>query len=105
MQTAPVTSWTDAVMTSFAAALALLLGAIPKIIGFAVILIIGWLIASAVAAVVAGILRAVRFNDVAQRGGFADFVNKMGIHQDAAGFIANLAKWFIRLIVLVSAFD
>jgi flagellar biosynthesis protein FliQ len=105
MPVAPITSWTDAVMTSLAAALALLLGAIPKIIGFAVIVIIGWLIASAVATAVAGILRAVKFNDVAQRGGFADFVHKMGIRQDSAGFIANLAKWFIRLIVLVSAFD
>jgi flagellar biosynthesis protein FliQ len=105
MPIAPVTSWTDAVMTSLAAALALLLGAIPKIIGFAVILIIGWLIASAVAAAVAGILRAVKFNDLAQRGGFAEFVHKMGIRQDSAGFIANVAKWFIRLIVLVSAFD
>jgi mechanosensitive ion channel-like protein len=92
-------------MTSLAAALAILLEAIPKIIGFAVIVIIGWLIASAVATAVASILRAVKFNDVAQRGGFADFVHKMGIRQDSAGFIANIAKWFIRLIVLVSAFD
>ena len=105
MPIAPVTSWTDAVMTSLAAALAILLGAIPKIIGFAVIVIIGWLLASAVAAAVASILRAVKFNDLAQRGGFADFVHKMGIRQDSAGFVANLAKWFIRLIALVSAFD
>ena len=32
-------------MTSVAAALAMFLGAIPKVIGFAVILIIGWFIA------------------------------------------------------------
>jgi len=92
-------------MTSLAAALAMLLGAIPKIIGFAVILIIGWLIASAVATAVASILRAVKFNELAQRGGFTDFVHKMGIQQDGAGFIANVTKWFIRLIVLVTAFD
>lgn len=101
----PVTSLTDAVMTSLAAALAMLLGAIPKLIGFAVIIIIGWLIASAVATAVASILRAVKFNELAQRGGIAGFVHKMGIGQDSAGFIANIAKWFIRLIVLVSAFD
>ena len=101
----PITNWTDAVMTSLAGALAILLGAIPRIIGFALIVIIGWLIASAVAAAVAGILRAVKFNELAQRGGFAGFVRKMGIGQDSAGFIADLTKWFIRLIVLVSAFD
>ena len=29
----------------------------------------------------------------------------MGIRRDASGFLADLVKWFIRLIVLVSAFD
>jgi hypothetical protein len=29
----------------------------------------------------------------------------MGIKTDAAGFVAMIAKWFVRLIVLVSAFD
>src|SRR5262245_12398668 len=105
MQTAPVTSLTDALLTSFASAMALVLGAIPKIIAFAVIVIIGWLIASAIAGLVSRILRAVRFNEVAKRSGFADFVTRMGIRQDAAGFLADLAKWFIRLIVLVVAFD
>src|SRR5690242_2729132 len=41
MSTAPVTDWGQAIMTSVAAALALLLSAIPKVIGFAVILIVG----------------------------------------------------------------
>lgn len=105
MPSATVTSWTDAVIVSLAAALTMLLGAIPKIIGFALIVIIGWFIASALATAVAKVLRAVRFNELAQRGGFANFVSNMGIRQDSAGFIADIAKWFIRLIVLVSAFD
>jgi Conserved TM helix len=102
---APITDMTTALLTSMAAALALLFGAIPKILGFAVILIIGWIIASAVAAAVAGLLRAVKFNDLATRSGFSGFVQKMGVHTDAAGFLATLVKWFVRLIVLVSAFD
>ena len=101
----PVTDWGTAVMTSLTTALALLLGAIPKVIGFLVILIIGWLIASALASAVAALLRAVRFNDLARRSGFAGFVQGMGIKTDSAGFIAIVAKWFVRLIVLVSAFD
>jgi hypothetical protein len=92
-------------MTSLAAALAVLLAGIPKIIGFLVILIIGWLIASVLASLVARVLRAVHFNDLARRSGLSDFVQKMGMQTDAAGFIALLAKWFVRLIVLVSAFD
>ncbi len=105
MSTVPVTSWGEAVMTSLSTALALLLDGIPRILGFLVILIIGWFIASAVAAAVAALLRAVRFNDVARRSGFAGFVEQMGIRQDAAGVIADVAKWFVRLIVLITAFD
>jgi len=92
-------------MSSLAAALALLLSGIPKVIGFAVILIIGWLIASAIAAAVTAILRGVHFNDLAQRSGFAGFVRQMGMQRDASSFLADLAKWFVRLIVLVAAFD
>jgi len=92
-------------MTSLTAALALLLSGIPKVVGFLVILIVGWLIASAVAAAVSAVLRAVRFNDLAQRAGLSGFVQQMGLHTDAAGFVALIAKWFVRLIVLVSAFD
>src|SRR5687767_10829844 len=105
MTTVPVSDWGTAVMSSVAAALAMLLAGVPRVIGFLVILIIGWLIASALAAVVATVLRAVRFNDLAQRSGFAGFVRQMGIQRDAAGFLADLAKWFVRLIVLVAAFD
>jgi hypothetical protein len=105
MSTAPVTDWGTALITSAAAALALLLGAIPRIIGFAVILIVGWIIASALAAAVAAILRTVKFNELAHRAGISGFVQKMGMHTDAAGFLATLVKWFVRLIVLVTAFD
>ncbi len=106
MPTTPVvTDWGTAVMSSVAAALALLLNGVPKIIGFLVILIIGWLIASAIAAAISALLRAVRFNDMAQRAGLSGFVQNMGVKTDAAGFLANIAKWFVRLIVLVTAFD
>ncbi len=106
MPTTPVvTDWGIALMSSVAAALALLLSGIPKIIGFVVILLIGWLIASAIATAIAAVLRAVKFNDLANRAGLTGFVQKMGIHNDAAGFLANVAKWFVRLIVLVTAFD
>jgi hypothetical protein len=81
------------------------LAAIPRVLGFLVILIIGWLIAGLLAAAVAALLRAVRFNDLAQRSGLAGFVHSMGVRKDTAGVLADIVKWFIRLIVLVVAFD
>ena len=98
-------SWGDAVQASFASAFGILLSGIPKIIGFLVILIVGWIIASAVTKAVQVLLHAVKFNDVANRAGITTFVRDMGLTTDASGVIATIAKWFIRLIVLVAAFD
>lgn len=92
-------------MTSMAAAMAMFFSAIPKILGFLVIVIVGWIIASLVEKGVAAVLRAVKFNDLARRSGLADFVEKMGTGTDSAGLIGMVAKWFIRLIALVVAFD
>ena len=100
-----VTDWGTAIMTSVASALALFLGAIPKIIGFLAILLIGWIVAGVISNVVASLLRGVKFNDLAQRSGFAGFVRNMGIQTDAAGALATVINWFVRLIVLVVAFD
>jgi Conserved TM helix len=100
-----ITDWGAAMMTSLTAALSLFLAAIPRIIGFVVILIVGWLIAGALAAGVAALLRAVRFNDLAQRSGLSGFVQNMGVRKDTAGVLADIVKWFVRLIVMVVAFD
>ena len=100
-----ITDWGAAMMTSLASAMALFFSAIPKILGFAVIVIVGWVLASLVERGVAAILRAVRFNDLAARSGLADFVSKMGTRTDSSGMIGLVVKWFIRLIALVVAFD
>src|SRR5215210_3039211 len=101
----PVRDMGEALRASLANALGMFLGAIPRIIGFAVVLIIGWFVASLIAKGVAALLRTIKFNDLAQRSGFAGFVQNMGVRRDAAGVVADVAKWFIRLITLVVAFD
>src|SRR5205809_2634379 len=100
VSTAPISDWGTAVMTSLTAALALFLTAIPKVIGFLAILIVGWFVAGALARVFANVLRTLRFNELASRSGFAGFVHNMGVDTDASGLIATAANWFVRLIVM-----
>lgn len=101
----PVQDTGDAFRASLAGALNTFLSAIPRIIGFVVVLVVGWIIASLLARGVEALLHAVRFNDLARRSGFTDFVQKMGVNDDASGVIASVVKWFVRLITLVVAFD
>jgi len=100
-----VSSWSEALMTSLAGAMAMFFTAIPKVLGFVIILVAGWFIASLIAKGVSALLRAVKFNELADRAGFGNFVRKMNANTDSAGLIAGIAKWFVRLIALVVAFD
>ena len=97
--------WGAALTASLTTALSLFMAAIPRVIGFLVIIIIGWLISGALAAAVAALLRAVKFNVLATQSGFQGFVHNMGLKTDASGLLANIVKWFVRLIVMVVAFD
>src|ERR671923_124876 len=81
----PIRDWGEAILTSLAAALAIFLAAIPQIIGFLVILLIGWFIANLIARAVAALLRAVRFNN-----------------PNMLASIARIAVWSFALIVAVN---
>lgn len=100
-----VSHWGASLMASLNSAMSLFFAAIPRLIGFAVIIIVGWIVSALLAKAIAMLLRKARFNQLAERSGFADFVSKTGADTDSAGMIAAIANWFVRLIVLVVAFD
>lgn len=79
-------------MMSLASAMTLFFSAFPKIIGFVIILIVGWVIVALIELAVAAILRVIRFNELVRRSGFADFVRKMGSSTDSSGMIGTVAK-------------
>jgi hypothetical protein len=101
----PVRDMGEALRASLAGALNQFLSAIPRLIGFALVLIVGWLVSSLLARGVTALLRAIKFNDLARRSGFAEFVHNMGVRQDSSSVLAAIVKWFVRLITLVVAFD
>jgi len=105
MPNGSIQNWGEALLVSLTGALGIFLAAIPKIIGFIIILAVGWFIATLIAKAVTALLRTVHFNDLAQRSGFSGLVQKMGAQADASNFLATTVKWFIRLIALVVAFD
>ncbi len=100
-----VTDWGEAMLTSLAGALALMFAAIPKIIGFALILFVGWLLASLAYRAIVTLLRSARFDSFSNHIGLSDLIARMGVRRDASGFVAELFKWFIRLVAIVVAFD
>jgi hypothetical protein len=95
----------DTLMASFRDAFSMIVGAIPRILGFIIIVAIGWFISSLLARAVTGLLRAIRFDELMQKAGLSDFMNKMGTGIDSVGIVAGIVKWIVRVVVLLVAFD
>lgn len=95
----------QSLIDSFRGAMMMILAAIPKIIGFLLILFIGWLIAGWVAGLVTRLLRAIRFNDAADKAGIGKFVANSGAGSDSSAAVGGIVKWVFRLVVLLAAFS
>jgi Conserved TM helix len=98
-------SFTETLMASFRDAFSMILSAIPRILGFIVVVAIGWFVSTILARAVTGLLRAIRFDELARKSGLADFLAKMSTGTDSAGVVAGLVKWLVRIVVLLVAFD
>ena len=98
-------SFTQTLIQSFRDAFTMIVSAIPRILGFIIIVAIGWLVSNWLARGVTSLLRAIRFDELMQRSGIGEFLNKMGTGTDAAGIVAGLVKWIVRIVVILVAFD
>src|SRR5262249_60257259 len=105
MPIVPVQEWGQAITTSLTGALMILLGAIPRIIGFGVILVVGWFIASLVGRGLAGFLRLVDFNGMAQRSGLGAFLPNRGPRASAAAPLAPAREESGRALPILVDFD
>jgi hypothetical protein len=101
----PEPGFADRIGDSFANAMTMLFAAIPRILGFIVVVLIGWLIASLLARAVATLLRTLRFDEVAERAGIARFTHRAGLDAGPSDIVAGIVKWLVRIVVLLVAFD
>lgn len=71
---------------------------LPRFLGAIVILLIGLFVGRLVARLVTQVLRALRFDQIADRAEIDEFLANAGVRTDAATVVGELAKWFIYLI-------
>ena len=76
---------------------------VPRLIFFAIILIVGWLVAKALATVTDKILERVGFDRAVERGGIKQAMSRS--KYDASDLVAKLVKYAVLLIALVIAFN
>lgn len=99
------TSRSDSQASSFAERLqqsfALLSEFVPALFGALVILFAGYLVAKVVEKGTARLLRRVRLNQLLERGGVIQAVERSGTHLNPARVVANLLFWVVMFAVLL----
>jgi hypothetical protein len=75
---------------------------VPKLLGFLLILLIGWLVARAIAKAVDLLLTRIGFPRLVERSGLGAVLTRSKV--DIAGLVVRLAYWFVLLITLQLAF-
>ena len=84
-------------------AIGVFLSYIPQIIGAIIILIVGYIIAKVLQALITRILRSVGFEDWMERGGVKQFFDRAGTRQTPSSILGRLVFWFIFIIAITMA--
>jgi hypothetical protein len=95
----------QAFLTSLSNALNLILTFVPKFIGFLVILLIGWIIASVLRRTVMFVLRRIGFERLSARIGLNRLEERIGMQVNVVSVLGQIVYWFVFLIFLVPAVD
>ncbi|WP_082403677.1 mechanosensitive ion channel family protein [Saccharothrix sp. NRRL B-16348] len=75
---------------------------LPKLVGFLVVLLIGWIVARVLRAAVKKLLGRLHFDRAVQRGGLSDAMARSKF--DASGLVAQIVYYAVLLIALQIAF-
>ncbi len=79
--------------------------ALPGVISAFVILFIGYIIAKIVKTALTRVLKAVKFNDVADKVGINSMLSKGGMKSDASGLMGKLGYWIVMFTTLILFFN
>ena len=78
---------------------------LPVLLGALLILLIGWLVASAIKRVMDWLLKTVRFDTLADKAGISEVLKKGELGISARELIGRLVYWLIMILVLVMTVD
>ena len=78
---------------------------VPQLIGAIIILIVGYIVAKLLQAVVTRVLRAIGFEHWMERGGIKQFFDRAETRQTPTSILGTLVFWFVFIIAIVMATD
>lgn len=105
METSYLTLFTVTVLESFQTVWEGLLRLLPSIIAAVIVLLVGWLLASALGKAVRRLIELTKIDDVIEGAGLDRSLSDAGVDFNLANLIGWLAKWFVIVVVLIAVAD
>lgn len=78
---------------------------VPRLIGALIVFFIGWLVAIGVQKLIVEILKAVKFNQLFEKGDLKGALEKADIKVNASAFIGAIIKWILVFVFLLAAVE
>jgi len=103
--TGTIQNWDEAVLTSASNTLSSIGSFLPSLIGAIVILVVGFIAANLVGALVTRVLVSLRFNQLADRVEINSFIRNTGARTSAAELVGKLGYWFVLIVAFLAAAD
>ena len=101
IQSQSVGTWTQPLQDALSAFLTY----VPKLIGAIVILIIGYIVAKALQAIVGRVLEGIGFDRWMERGGIKQFFDRADTQHTPHSILGKLVFWFVFIIAITMAAD
>jgi hypothetical protein len=94
-------SWKNLIVAPVQEMLTKILAYLPNLLGALVILIVGWIVAKAIKRLIEGVLKAIRFDVLADKAGVTGIIKKGDLKITASQLVSGLVYWLVIIMVLV----
>jgi hypothetical protein len=98
-------NWNELIADPIRQMLTRILAYIPILLGALIILIVGWIVAKLIRRAVDLLLKAVRFDVMADKTGISEVLRKGDLKITAREIVSGLVYWLIIIMVLVMTVD
>ena len=103
--TSTIQNWDQAVLTSATNILSSIGNFLPSLIGAIIILVVGFIAANLVDALITRLLVSLRFNELSDRLEVNRFVRNTGARLTAAEVVGKIGYWFVLITAFLAASD
>ncbi|MFH1370897.1 MAG: hypothetical protein ABII09_06390 [Planctomycetota bacterium] len=94
-------NWESLIIAPVREMLTKILGYLPTLLGALIILIVGWIVAKIIKRLIEVLLKAVRFDTLADKAGITGILKKGDLKVTAGEVVSGLVYWLVIIMVLV----